>query len=472
MRDRRSDRLERGRRGFGRSVLVLLCVLALVAVGLVTLGAVQGPRLASVSVDAAVTVERAEQRIVLQSNQPLVEVTPDQVRVEPAVPVTLLTQGAAVGVQFTEPLDYGTEYRIAIDVEGQATGARGTLEASFTTPDTPLCLLDRGTPESIDGISCAGLIGGGAEVLLQSGRLQEYAAGHNVVVAVNLDAAGVPTLVASGSALNTDPSVPGDTFRVRTTPTADSLRDLRLADGSPVVGYLALQRQPGGAAPISTLYLDKLTNPEAAPVEVVGPGGQPLSVLAWAFVPGTTTVVVQAQDLQMFVIDALGESDPVPLGQHTELRGFLPGGVDLIVADAERGSVIDLRTGATTILDLPDPVLTNAEHSGKIQVIAHDRYLAQYYVVDPVRGTTSTVLLVVDHDGTRQLLAPPAARIHNFCASPNGRYAAVELAPDTSVPDRYPVVPGSVGGVVQVVRIADGAVVAERPGMLPDWCRH
>ncbi|MDO5053593.1 MAG: hypothetical protein Q4E05_11970, partial [Pseudoclavibacter sp.] len=454
-------------RVFGRTALVTILVLALIAALLGVLNAVQGPRLGGAVVNPVAATIRVGQRVVLEANQPLAELDPAQVRIEPAVPIEVSAQDNVVIVQFPGLLDYATDYTVTAEVRSRATGAAGTLRHSFATPDVEVYSLVRSGAAEQDRIVRSTVTGAGEdEIVFQAPRIQEYAIQNDMSLAVVLDEADRPSLQAT-------------TFRdgvttTLATPPAESIRRLHIARGETLVGYLVDGPDARGNRAQGTLHIYDLADPSGVAKEVLGPGGTPLSVMDWEFVPGTTSVVVQAADQQMYVVDAVYGGEPVPLGQHSELRGFLPGSVELIVADALEGAIVDLRSGRETVLQLPQAQVDPSLYPGKVELLDPQRYVEMYVSFDAGgSGAYSSALYTTGPEGTRELYRPADAdsRIQDYCLSPNGEYLAVEVVPGGTAPDGYPVVPGDAGATIFFVDVEDGAVSRGLAGMMPDWCR-
>lgn len=459
---------EPGGRGFARAALTTILVLVLVAGVLGVVNALQGPRLGNAVVNALAATIRVDQRVVLEANQPLAALAAEQVRIEPAVPIEVSAEGNTVVVQFPGLLDYATEYTVTAEVRGLTTGVAGTLRHSFTTPDVSVYSLvrsgDAGGPDRIVRSTISGA--GEDAVVYEAPRIQEYAIQNDMVLAVSLDEQDRPSLQAT--------TFDDGVTTTLKTPAAQNIRRLHIARGETLIGYLVDGPASGGNRAQGTLYIYDLADPSGVAREIQGPGGTKLSVMDWEFVPGTTSIVVQASDQQMYVIDAVYGGEPVPLGQHSELRGFLPGSADLIVADALEGSLVDLRTNEQTVLQLPQAQVDPSLYPGKVELLAPDRYVEMYVSFDAGGGGNyASALYVTGPDGTRELYRPAdaASRIQDYCLSPNGEYAAVEVVPGGTAPDGYPVVPGYAGSTIYFVDVENGAVSRGVQGMMPDWCR-
>jgi hypothetical protein len=206
---------------------------------------------------------------------------------------------------------------------------------------------------------------------------------------------------------------------------------------------------------------------------LAGLDGEPASVLDWRFVPGTPYLVAQTFDESLLLVDtATPEAPPVPLGEHAELRGFLPGSPTLVVADPLSGSTIDLASGETTTLELPDDGLDPAAYPGEIVTLGLDRYVE--VASRPAPGEEFVLdyeVLLVTPDGADVVYDPaPGIPLRDVCLSPNAQYLAVELQDPQGEPDGYPNVSGRAGSTTYFVDLATGRADRAIAGFAASWC--
>lgn len=460
--DARRDRA--GRRAYRRATVVVITVLTVLAVGLGAAGALQGPRVRDAAMNAQSLVDQANARIVLDASQPLQPVDATAVRIEPAAAFTVEHDAARITLRFDEPLRYATDYRVAIDVRGTATGAAGTLEHEFTTPDAAVHTLVRSGDPAVPDRVVRTAVGGADEgaVLFEAPGIEEFAVLADQVVAVVDDGSGPRIRAGTADGKQVDVA----------TPPAGMIRDLAAAPGETLFGYLVVtpgqEGVPGGTG---RLFVRDVADTSGVSTEITGLGGAPLDVVDWRFVPGTSSVVVQTADRQLSVIDVASQRDPVPLGQHSELRGFLPGTVELVVANPTGTSIVDLTTGELTALTLPQAEVDPELQQGPFVLVDEGSFVERYSTFDSSAGFTS-VLFRTDADGTSELYRPAAAtsRIEGVCPSPNGEYLAVEVVETGGLPDGYRAAPGYSGATTWFVRADDGSALRGAPGMFPDWC--
>lgn len=469
---RRGSRAPRGPR-FATTVLATIGILAVLAAGLGVASVVRGPRVSSGSVNETAAVSRAGQRLTLDVDQRTDAVTPDDVTITPDVPYSVASDGSSVVVTFDGMLRYATEYTVSVALRGSDTGTEATSSYSFTTPDADVYTLVRDyrhdasdvkMPDSIVRSTVVDPSGSGAAPATAE-RIEEFAATDSMIATVESAADGSDSLVLHG----TDGAGPYPVF----TPDGAIITTLRSAPSAGLFGYTV----NGGTADDGSTYRSALlvydpTASSGRPVVVTSLDGQPLYVVSWAFVPGTSSLVAQAQDQQLYLVDGLtGTSSPI--GRHTEIRGFLPGSATLIVGDPEGDSAIDLTDGATTPWTRAPIQAEPDEYPGKIVPTGADEYVQQLDRVDYAQSTAplGSRLVSAGPEGVRTVFAPPTegSRITDFCASPNGQYLAVEVVSKDARVDTYTVT-GYENVLTYFVDLTTGDSSRSVNGFMPSWC--
>lgn len=454
-------RLRRRTAGYRRAVVATLGVLGLAATALTVAGAFRAPHLDDAAVAAGTALERPGQRLVLTADQAIDAVGTDDVTITPAVPVEVSSDGRAITIRFTGMLRARTAYDVAVDVTGAATGVRGTLAYAFTTPDLEVAVLvrDLDGPDEVRGRAVSGR---DAARLVAADRIQEFALTRDGVGAILLDEAGAEGRL--GFALTGE-----EQLQEFPLPGPGRLRDLR---GSTTTGLLGvLFTATGDEGAVSQLLLVDPFGPAAIARPVTGLDGEPVSVLDWRFVPGTAYLVAQTFDESLLLVDtAQPDAAPVPLGEHAELRGFLPGSLSLVVADPLSGSTIDLASGRTETLTLPDDHLDADAYPGKIVMLDADRY-AEIVSRAGADFVLDYEVLLVDAGGVETLYDPdPGVVIRDICLSPNGQYLAIEAQDPAGEPDGYPNLSGRTGGTVALLDVQTGETAGSLAGFAASWC--
>lgn len=462
-------------RRFARRLHGTIAILALLAGALTVANFAQGPRLASAEINLQEAVARGGQRLLLTANQSLAPVNAKQVAIEPKTGVTTTTAGSAITVQFTGILRYNTTYTVGVTgVEGTSDNARSTLTYSFTTPDIHILSLQRDKrvdsaghklPDTIRRTTLLGR--GDGEVVFSAPRIQEYAALSSALAVVSLGNDAT-------TSLQIVPLSGGETMQIP-VPISGSVANLHAAESQHLIGYTVTSAPTAeGRRYQDTPFVYDLNDPSGIPKEVTGLDGLPLDVTDLAFVPDTASLVAQTDDQSLFLIDVLGGNTLTPLGQHAEMRGFIPGTKELIVADPTHGSTINLANGITTTLHLSESVLAGTADPGRLALLdEHGRY-AQVFNWETAGATElASAITVTDHRSSDIVYKPPpdSTHISDYCVSPNGQYLAVETISAEGLPDGYPNLPASSAMTTVLIDLTTGTSTRSVSGFLPDWCR-
>lgn len=449
-------------RGFARVFWGAAAVLALAVGGLTAATIAKGPRVASVEVSRDGVVERDGGRARIVFDQALKPDALDRVEVSPATPYSAELDGSTLTVTFERTLRYATDYEISIDAaRGTATGSTADVSASFTTKDPELFALER-VADGPDAVRARPLSGGDARVVFTADRIQDYVVVGPVLVAVTLE--------------------PDDTNLIRTMtldtgaegviplPGPGTVRELHASPEKGVLGWTFTGDAPTG--PLDrALYSYDLTDQEGEAVAVSGIDGGPLRARDWTFVPGTTSVVTHSLDDTVLLLDLLTPEAISPLGQHAELRGFVPGADELVVADPDSGSLIDLSDGSVETLALPPAEVSATASPVQILLLDSSSYVELEAEYSPETGATQYSVVRVDDSGTSELFrTSPTGRIRSICLSPNGQFLAVEAVSVEGVPDEYPEVPGFSATSTVLVDLGTGDSTRSVNGVSRDWC--
>ncbi|WP_130179025.1 hypothetical protein [Cryobacterium sp. SO1] len=448
-------------------------VLALLASTLALLNTTRGPGLQSAAINLKSVIALPGQRLLLTADQPIASIDQDHITVTPDVPVSVAVDGTAATVTFEETLKYNTEYRVRIDpVIGLFQGARSSIEYDFTTADVELFTLHRDLRTGSDGHKRPDEIrrdtlsaNGEGGVVFNADRIQEFAVlpSHLAVVTLDQDDTNHLTLF----------SLADDTELELTLPSNAVVKDLLTSGTTNLFGFtLAGAPIDGDDDPADILYTYDASGQSAVPQPVLGIDQQPLTVSDYLFVPNTTSLVAQGPDEVMYLIDVTAGGDIVPLGQHVEMRGLIPGTNSLVVADPTQGSTIDLSNGRVTPLDLPVNDETGDAIPAKLELLDRDGQYVRLYQAWGTDGEVRPFLALTGRTGSSFVYEPASknTEIRDFCVSPNRQYVAVETVSEEGESDQYPTLPASTGTMTTFVDLATGASVRSINGFLPHWC--
>lgn len=460
------------RRRFALGLTITLAVLLVVGgVGVaVSLG--QGPRVSGIQLGTDALTEQAGQRLVFTTNQALAPVDPSQVEITPAAPFTLAASGRHLAVQFTAPLAGDSDYTVSVrGVQGISGGPSSTLEHRFRTPPVSLYLTQR-RDDRQDALFSTNLAGDQAYSIFEDDRIEEARVAPDGIVVETSTPEGqsrlraLPRSTTAGGAAGAE--------RDFTLPGAGVVDNVRVADHGGLVGYTftAADVATNPDAITATLFIARLADPAAEPQRI--DVGADARVVQWAFVPGTSSLLILTFDGQLRLVDtARPEADPVALGNALAISGVERGTAHAIVERASGFETIDLTTldtaplvepaGAAT-LGIPGPITPDVGGATIrwFTLMGDDRYpRAQSVVrVDP-QGAVQT--LFTTDGGADSLL--------QVCPSPNGQYLAVTLAPDL-VANPYDLYLRPLPKRVQthIIEMATGTQLSVLDGSDASWC--
>ncbi|GAB3618248.1 hypothetical protein GCM10027416_28050 [Okibacterium endophyticum] len=453
----------RGARRYRRVLIIVFVALAAATVGLTIANAERGPRLETVQFDPQSLVSSNEQTVVFVANQPLDDIDASQVSVEPPSTFDVTVTDNTLVLQFDTALRNNDEYSIAVEgVTGMQTRGSSTFEAEIATPDLDVLTLVK-DPEGDDTITRSSLGSGESSVVFSAPRILEYVEIGTVLAVLTEDADGASSIVVH------KPNGDDITIPIPSNATALELHSSTTAN---MFGYLL--RKSDGTADSIALYDLAGTSGEA--FELVGADGLPLSALDWTFVPGSSSLVYQALDQALVLVDPLGSHPAIPLGQHAELRRFIPGTQTLIVADPTHGSTIDLLTGETATIEAPQPQDDPRLYSDDLLVLASDTDAPSFVETfvrrdDVTYDQIGSLVVYSDATTTRTLYESDddALSVERICASPNGQYIAIALS-DSPADGEQGAAPFSARGEVLVTDTTDDTVDITIDGLLPSWC--
>ena len=425
---RGARRSERGRGRFRRGLAIAITTLVVLVGVLAVLGAIAPPRLAGASINAATATEWPGQRLALTLSQP-VDPAGAVLTVTPAADAVLEIDGTTATVRFTGMLDYATDYTVRIDaLRGTATGATGSVETTFTTPDPGVVTLVRGLDGAPDQVVRSPIDGAEAEPIAEAESIGDLAVagspGTQQMVAVSVD---------DGDGARVRILVPDQPAVEAHGPYEASIRALRGTEAG-LFGWIISRGVDGEREYVNTLVVYDLAGESGTtnvPVEITAPGGEPLLAVDWAWVPGSTSLVVQDQDGFTWLADATG-GEPTLLGTQGILRGFVPGTAKVLTEDAPDLLVTDLATGDAAPFGLRAPVADADAVPGESAVLADDAAVWIVHRLDRTRSPSlvGSSIVRTDADGDTVLFetAGDGAIILDLCVSPNGQFVAATVA--------------------------------------------
>jgi hypothetical protein len=448
---------------FRRAFIGTVVVLALLVGTFAFLDRAQGPKLSSIQIDRSAVVSRAGQTLRIFVNERIASVASRQVVVKPTAAATVSAAGQIVVVQFTQPLAYGTNYRVSVSgVVGLDDGQASTISTTFSTPTPSVYYLKRSGTSAPDQIIRTGLRTPGSTTAFRASRISSFTVFPQALAVVTLDKQGESALefVASdGTIESIDLPGPG---------TIDQVH------GNADTGVLGFTFTSAGAAP-RRQYTDTLfmVNPggTAVPVPVRALDGSPLSALSWFFVPASNELVVQDYNQSVQILDTTNPKAVVPLGNYLQLDSIANNGKSIVVADINGPVRMALPSGRTTRLA---PSKLNGTHpfGGAAQVIPGGRVQIDS-TFDSKTHSFIERLVVDDGVTAREVFRTvnPRGEINGFSVSPNNEYVAIETTPDvsTSTPDGYAINGRSTSVTTELVDLRTGFLVKDVQGFDLSW---
>ncbi len=446
-------------------------VLALLCAGLVTLTYRQGPKLSSATVDTTQVVRQADQQVRLFANQNIAKVRASQVSVSPSSPFTVTSSGQEIAVQFTERLHYATRYTVTVrNVSSSYLPVTADLGYSFTTAAASVYYLDRADPTKAgptdDSIIRTGLRGGTGTIVYSAPRIQQFVVfpAAIAVVTLNDDHTDSLSLVSLKSPSQVEHLL---------LPGAGTIEKLQ---AEPDVGVLGFVFTSAGDSADPEYSSDLMTVDLTAAhtvTPVLGLDSKPLSVLDWLFLSGTTSVVAQAYDQSVLLIDPKNPAASTPLGVYASLEGSSPDGKSIVVADVFSLILLTIATGKTTRLETHQ-VGGAKTYGGDLQLLGNGiASVQQVAVFDEATGEYGSYLIYQDGAAARILFgsADYKGSIDGFTVSPNGQYVAANVVPDyaTAVSDGYFIDPKATSITTDFIDISSGAIVRSVAGFDESW---
>ncbi len=462
-------------RRFRRGIIATVVILAVLCAAFLVLTSGQGPKLSSATVDTRQVVSQADQQLRLFANQNVAKVTAAEVSVSPAAPFTVTSQGQVIAVQFSQRLDYGTRYTVSVNgITSQYQTVRSDLSYSFTTAAASIYYLQRADPaqgaDQLDNIIRTGVRGSARTIVYSTKHIQEFTVFPAVlaVVTLNDDHTDSLSLVSLSNSAQIEHLV---------LPTAGTIQKLQSEPDVGVLGFVFTSAgDHAGLEFANDLMTVDLTALHTV-TPVLGLNGTPLSVLDWLFLSGTTSVVAQAYDQSVLLIDPKKPSSSTPLGVYAALEGSAPDGKSIVVADVFSRILLTIATGKTQRLETHQ-VGDAKTYGGDLELLGDGTAsVQQVAVVDTGSGQYASYLIyqsgAVGTGKTRILFGGKDYKgsIDGFSVSPNGQYVAANVVPDyaMSVSDGYFVNPRATSITTVFIDIATGNIVRSVAGFDQAW---
>ena len=458
-------------------VLTILCGVFL------GLGYFQAPRITEASIDIARSTFEPGQQLRLFVNGPVADVEASSVEVTPEVPFTVSTSGDLIAVQFDLPLHFNTDYVVEIaDVTSSDRGGAGTIRHEFSTGSSDVVYLDRGiSPGEPDRILSTPLIGSGATTLYSNDSISDFAVLENSLVVSRTPAQASDGSSSDGSASD-EQSVRSSSLEIASLvetasesivlPGRGMIDDLRVAAGTSRVAFTLTSSGPEVEREFDRALMSVDFDGSRTVEPVIGLDGEPLSVLSWSFMPGSSLMLVQLRDQSVFLVDPTGVAPPSPLGSLAPVGRLSMDGSTLVIVDPFGSVVVSLRDGTEYRLE-PSLVEGEVPFVGDVQPLVNGSLVQRVAILDPDTGRFASMLVIDDGTAARVLYATvdSAGSIVDFALSPNEQFVAVEVVPvvEGSESDGRAVRPRATTVTTVIVEISTGETVRSFEGFAPKW---
>jgi hypothetical protein len=464
----------RADRSFRRTLATLLVGLTLVCLGLVAVNVLNGPRLTGATVDTSAVVSKANQRLVLETNQQLAEVSPEQVTVTPASGVQVQTTDDTVIIVFSQPLDYNTEYTVGVTgVTGPFADRVSTLSTSFRTGESPLFVLSRAPALPTDTTKTPDRV---LRTTVGSAETTEVFSAPYIQSFVPVDDKLVVVTLADDLSSRLNLVDADGTVAELTLPGTGTVQDLQVSTVSATVGF-RFSSVPGAAGTVydNTLFLLNLNTGTLDTVD--GLDGAPVQAINWGFMANRGELVAQIFDTTLLLVDPAAETAAIPIGQFPNLNAFAPDGVRIAVSDQDRQYVLDLSTGTEEPI-VPQDVAGTSPYTAELEFLTGGQgYVQRVAEFDQATGSIlQSLTLVTGEPGaeTARVVYEPALEnetIVGFGLSPNDQYLAIQTVPNsaTSISDGYPVDAQATTTTVVFVELDTGTITRSIVGMNATW---
>jgi hypothetical protein len=361
-------------------------------------------------------------------NQPVAKVTPEQVSVEPKAPFSVVSNGEAIVVQFTEKLRYDTSYKVTVRGATSRSNAKpATFVHTFKTADPLVYYLDRnrsinstGRTKNPDEIVRTKLSGGGLEVVYSAPRIQEFAVAGDKLVVATIDEDDTNDVVLVDLATGKEEAL--------VLPSPGTVSGLRISTNQRLTGLIFTSRIKGG----KYTYIGVLMSVDLAlsrnVFPVSGVDKKPVQANDWLFAPDGTTILAHTHADDTLLIDTKGKYDPRPLGQSFGIANFSHDGSQIILTAPDGPAVIDAVGGKTRtqlfkegelagLYPLEASMLANSKgHVTLLQEFIGETLISKYYLKQYTQDATRTLY---EADGESK-------RVISFAVLPNDQYVAVE----------------------------------------------
>ncbi len=424
----------------------------------------QGPKLEGAQIDSAAAAAAPGQQLRLVVNQAVAPITASEVKIVPAVPIAVQSQGSVIAITLRGALDYNTAYRVSVaGVTSPRGGARATLRTEIHTPQFGFDYLVRGP--TADRILHATVGSAKRTVVYESPGIQDFVPLDGAMVVVRGDG-------HHGSQIDIL-EVHGTHSETLTLPDAGAVNAITVVGTDILYTFTSTEADPVPKYYENLFKVDLQAQHDSVPVK--GLDGKPLTIDAWQPIPGTGSLILHGLDTSLLRYDPSSTTPPVPFAYAAIMGGLSPDQKRIGTVDPIGPSSLLISSGTSTRLtpapidgevpyaDLPLPL--DASRTLMRLAIVHAGTFTQRIVVNTAVPPTSNT--------TKKLYQPSgsAPEIENYRMTSNGRYLVVEFEPNLldARPDGSDVNRRPAGITTDVVDARTGRVELEVAGFDARW---
>jgi hypothetical protein len=446
---------------FRRTFFAVLAVLVVLVAGFAALDRAQGPKLSSELVDPVAVATRPAQTLQLSVNERVAPVKRSQVTVTPTTSFAVLASAQQVVLQFPEPLDYSTTYRVVIArVTSADDGVSSTLRYSFHTTQPMVYYLRRSHGSGPDQILLTSPGSTSQTSVYSAQRIQDFAVLNGTLAVVTLDLRGDSSLVVVSRA--------GVVRRIA-LPGTGVIGVIRADVDTGTFGFTFTSSGATGGY-VQDLFTLGVSGP-GRPTVVKGLGGKPLAALNWYYVPGAGEMVALGSDGNAELVNPTDPTATVPFASYFTLNSVATDGRSASVSDITGALSIALPAGKTVRVT-PSRLDGETTIGGAAQRIPGG-WLQIDSIYDAGIGAFTEHLVFDNGTTARALYTPPNPRgsIDGFQDSPGNQYVTIETTPDvaTAKPDGYRFNGRSTSVSTLIVDLKTGRVLNTLNGFDAQW---
>lgn len=388
--------------------IIILATVSLILAILVTL---QGVRIREVVFDAQAASVRANQQMILKTNQPLSGIDTTRIQVSPTVKVRAIASGNTVVIQFLEKLQNNTQYTVRMTPRDNHV-----LTHSFKTPAPDFYYLGFDAKSDSSEIRMQTLGKNASKVFYRQKNIADFVVTKDAIFVT------VQKIDAPGKLLRIDRKT--GTSEQIALPKDFAIHDLRLTADQQMLGF-TLVSTDWRSDLTASLYTYNIAKKKLAAVNSFD--GKQMQAFEWYFAPDGKMAQVDTPDGLILLTDTTNKLAPLPLGTFQSIGGFTFDQSKVVVGGVDSGiQTVDIKTLQTNPLNPQlhnkDAYLTSAK-----PLYTKDGYIVQTETMhngvamqNVERSDTSNKVLFTQDTST--------GLISNIEISPNDQYVVVETS--------------------------------------------